>query len=78
MQLLYRRKEISVATDIFLNSLLYSTNLASAVSVEHILKTKQLEVSSRRIQAIHACITQHVHSIPIYEQMELTDDESDM
>ncbi|CAF4081080.1 unnamed protein product [Rotaria magnacalcarata] len=78
LQLLDRRKEISVATDLFFNSLFYSTNLASAASIEHILKSKQLEVSTRRIQAIHTCIAQYVHSEPIYEKIDSTDDESDI
>ncbi|CAF3087200.1 unnamed protein product [Rotaria socialis] len=78
LQLLDRRKEISVATDLFLNLLFYSTNLASAASIEHILKSKQLEVSTKKIQSIHTCIAQHVHSEPIYEQIEITDDESDI
>ncbi|CAF4857145.1 unnamed protein product [Rotaria socialis] len=78
LQLLDRRKEISVATDLFLNLLFYSTNLASAASIKHILKSKQLEVSTKKIQSIHTCIAQHVHSEPIYEQIEITDDESDI
>lgn len=75
--LLERRKEISVATDLFLNSLLYSTTLASAANLEYVLKSKQLEVSTRRIQAIRTYISQHVRSEPIIEETTITEDKSE-
>jgi hypothetical protein len=78
LRVLHRRKEIFIAADLFLNSLLFSSTLMSAASVEHILKTKKIEVSTRRVQAIHNCISQHVHSVPINENVQIMDDESDV